>query len=92
MWVAGPGNCWLVRAHYPFHSFGCDYTDKLLSVPGAEIQTVDLNGEPLPYSDNRFALVTCIETVEHLDYRAVVREFIVFSNQVASRYSRPQIF
>ena len=64
----------LVRAHYPFHSFGCDYTDKLLSVPGAEIQTVDLNGEPLPYSDNRFALVTCIETVEHLDYRAVVRE------------------
>jgi ubiquinone/menaquinone biosynthesis C-methylase UbiE len=23
----------LVRAHYPFCSFGCDYTDKLLSVP-----------------------------------------------------------
>src|SRR5204863_9322341 len=24
----------LVRARYPFRSFGCDYTDKLLSVPG----------------------------------------------------------
>ena len=62
----------LVRARYPFRSFGCDYTDKLLSVPGAEIHTVDLNREPLPYSDN---LVTCIETVEHLEnFREVVRE------------------
>lgn len=76
MWVAGPGELLrLVRAHYPFRSFGCDYTDKLLSVPGIEIHTVDLNREPLPYSDNRFALVTCIETVEHLEnYREVVRE------------------
>jgi SAM-dependent methyltransferase len=65
----------LVRARYPFRSFGCDYTDKLLSIPGAEIQTVDLNREPLPYDNNRFALVTCIETVEHLEnFRAVVRE------------------
>jgi SAM-dependent methyltransferase len=65
----------LVRTHYPFRSFGCDYTDKLLSVPGAEIHTVDLNRELLPYSDDRFALVTCIETVEHLEnYREVVRE------------------
>jgi ubiquinone/menaquinone biosynthesis C-methylase UbiE len=64
----------LVRAHYPFRSFGCDYTDKLFSVPGAEIHTVDLNRDPLPYSDNRFALVTCIETVEHLEnFREVVR-------------------
>ena len=64
----------LVRAHYPFRSFGCDYTDKLLSVPGAEIHTVDLNREPLPFSDNRFALITCIETVEHLEnFREVER-------------------
>jgi SAM-dependent methyltransferase len=47
----------------------------LLSIPGAEIDTVDLNRDPLPYSDNRFALVTCIETVEHLEnFRTVVRE------------------
>jgi len=65
----------LVRAHYPFRSFGCDYTDKLLSIPGAEIHTVDLNREPLPYGDNRFVLVTCVETVEHLEnFRKVVRE------------------
>ena len=65
----------LVRAHFSLRSFGCDYTDKLLSVPGTEIETVDLNSELLPYSDNRFALVTCIETVEHLEnFREVLRE------------------
>lgn len=65
----------LVRERYPFHSFGCDYTDKLISVPGIKIDTVDLNRQPLPYSDNRFALVTCVETVEHLEnHREVVRQ------------------
>jgi len=58
----------LVRAHYPFRSFGCDYTDKLLSVSGPTIDTVDLNRQPLPYSDNQFA-------IEHLEnYREVIRE------------------
>jgi SAM-dependent methyltransferase len=38
----------LVRAHYLFRSFGCDYTDKLLSVPGPAIDTVDLNRQPRP--------------------------------------------
>src|SRR4029077_11636478 len=32
----------LLRAHYPFRSFGCDYTDKLLSVPGPEIPQTGL--------------------------------------------------
>jgi SAM-dependent methyltransferase len=65
----------LVGARYPFRSFGCDYTDKLLSVSGPRIDTVDLNRQPLPYSDNRFALVICIETIEHLEnYREVIRE------------------
>jgi SAM-dependent methyltransferase len=65
----------LVRDRYRFCSFGCDYTDKLLSVPGAEIHTVDLNRDTLPYGNNRFALVTCIETIEHLEnFRKVVRE------------------
>ncbi|HEY3659759.1 MAG TPA: hypothetical protein VGK91_00860 [Candidatus Udaeobacter sp.] len=40
----------LVCARYAFRSFGCDYTDKLLYVPGAEIHTVDLNRERLPYN------------------------------------------
>ncbi len=65
----------LVRAQYPFRSFGCDYTDKLLSVPDLTIDTVNLNRQSLPYSDNRFALVTCVETIEHLEhYRQVIRE------------------
>ena len=74
--AAGPGNCCdLSERVIPFRSFGCDYTDKLLSVPGPRIDTVDLNRQPLPYTDNRFALVTCIETIEHLEnYRDVIRE------------------
>jgi SAM-dependent methyltransferase len=65
----------LVRAQYPFRSFACDYTDKLAQVPDLKIDTVDLNRQMLPYGDKRFALVTCIETIEHLEnYRQVVRE------------------
>jgi ubiquinone/menaquinone biosynthesis C-methylase UbiE len=65
----------LVRARYPLRSVGCDYTDKLAQVPGAKLDVVDLNQQPLPYADDRFALVTCIETIEHLEnYRQVVRE------------------
>ncbi len=65
----------LVRTHYSFRSFGCDYTDKLAQVAGLQIDIVDLNLQPLPYADNSFALVTCIETIEHLENcRQVVRE------------------
>ena len=83
----------LVGARYPFRSFGCDYTDKLLSVPGPRIDTVDLNRQPLPYSDNRFALVTCIETIEHLEnYREVIREiFRVLQPGGVAVFSTPNI-
>jgi SAM-dependent methyltransferase len=65
----------LVQARYPFRSFGCDYTHKLAQVPGLQIDIVDLNRQMLPYDGNRFALVTCIETIEHLEnHRQVVRE------------------
>ena len=63
----------LVRAHYPFRSFGCDYTDKLLTVPGAEIHRRS-ESRTASLHDNRFALITCIETVEHLEnFRVVER-------------------
>jgi Methyltransferase domain len=72
MLAAGQGELLrLVQAHYPFRSFGCDYTDKLVSVPGPGIDAVDLNRQSLPYSDQRFALVTCVETVEHWAVRAM---------------------
>ena len=83
----------LVRALYPFASFGCDYTDKLISVPGSKIDTVDLNRQPLPYHDNRFALITCVETIEHLEnYRAVIREiFRVLQPGGVAVFSTPNI-
>jgi 2-polyprenyl-3-methyl-5-hydroxy-6-metoxy-1,4-benzoquinol methylase len=65
----------LVRAHYPLRSFGCDYTDKLAHVPGTKLDVVDLNRQPLPYANDCFVLVTCIETIEHLEnYRQLIRE------------------
>ncbi len=83
----------LVGARCPFRSFGCDYTDKLVSVPGTRIDTVDLNHQPLPYSDNRFALVTCIETIEHLEnYRETIREIFRVLQPGASQCSQPRIF
>ncbi len=55
--------------------FACDYTDSLMKLPGQKVEIADLNHEPLPYEDDRFALVTCIETIEHLEhYRETVRE------------------
>ena len=65
----------LVSSSYPLRSFGCDYTNTLATGTGQRIDIVDLNRERLPYEDNRFALVTCIETIEHLEnFRDVVRD------------------
>ncbi len=53
----------------------CDYTEKLMEVLGQTVDVADLNREGLPYADGRFALVTCVETIEHLErYRETVRE------------------
>jgi SAM-dependent methyltransferase len=83
----------LVRAHYPFRSVGCDYTDKLAEVPGLQIDVVDLNRQMLPYGDNRFALVTCIETIEHLEnHRQVVREiYRVLQSGGVAVFSTPNV-
>ena len=83
----------LVRAHYPFRSVGCDYTDKLAEVPGLQIDLVDLNRQMLPYGDNRFALVTCIETIEHLEnHRQVVREiYRVLQSGGVAVFSTPNV-
>ena len=65
----------LVRQRYPLRSFGCDYTDKFVEGAGLNIDIVDLNRQPLPYGDRRFTLVTCVETIEHLEnYRQLIRE------------------
>ena len=66
----------LLGALYPdFRGFACDYTDQLIKKPGQKVEVVDLNRQPLPFPDGRFALATCIETIEHLEnYWMVVRE------------------
>jgi len=65
----------LVAARYRVNCFACDYTRELMRLPGQAVEIVDLNREPLPYPDNRFALVTCAETIEHLErYRETIRE------------------
>jgi ubiquinone/menaquinone biosynthesis C-methylase UbiE len=65
----------LVGARYGVKSFACDYTQDLMRLPGQTVEIVDLNHDPLPYADSSFALVTCAETIEHLEhYRETVRQ------------------
>jgi ubiquinone/menaquinone biosynthesis C-methylase UbiE len=66
----------LLGARYPgLRAFACDYTDQLMKQPGQPVEVVDLNRESLPFPANRFALVTCVETIEHLEnYWMVLRE------------------
>jgi SAM-dependent methyltransferase len=65
----------LFAQRFPLRSFACDYTDRLMRIPGQQVEIVDLNREPLPFADNRFALVTCVETIEHLEnFRELVRQ------------------
>ena len=60
---------------------------------GQAVEIVDLNREPLPFGDNRFALVTCIETIEHLEnYWALVREiYRVLAPGGVAIFSTPNI-
>jgi len=65
----------LVAARYSLKPFACDYLNDLMQTPGQRVDPVDLNRENLPYPDDHFGLVTCVETIEHLEnFRAVVRE------------------
>jgi SAM-dependent methyltransferase len=65
----------IIRARYPLNCYACDYTRELMRLPDQEVQIVDLNREPLPYGNDRFSLVTCAETIEHLEhYRETIRE------------------
>jgi SAM-dependent methyltransferase len=65
----------LVTARYPVRGFACDYTDRLMKRPNQQVEIADLNLEPLPYEEARFSLITCAETIEHLEhYRETLRE------------------
>jgi ubiquinone/menaquinone biosynthesis C-methylase UbiE len=56
-------------------SFACDCTDQLMKRPNQKVEVVDLNHQSLPFAPDQFDLVTCSETIEHLEnYWRVLRE------------------
>lgn len=66
----------LLAGRFPgLQPFACDYTDQLMKRPNQSVAVVDLNHQPLPFSDETFEVVTCSETIEHLEnYWSVLRE------------------
>src|SRR5438477_787330 len=66
----------LLAERFPgLQSFACDCTDQLMKRHGQKVEVVDLNQQPLPFPDQRFELVTCSETIEHLEnYWSLLRE------------------
>jgi ubiquinone/menaquinone biosynthesis C-methylase UbiE len=64
-----------MRARFGLRTSACDYTDTLISDSTQRVDIVDLNAGKLPYLDGRFCLVTCVETIEHLEQtRSLFRE------------------
>ena len=73
----------LIAARYSLTPYACDYISGLMETPGQKVELVDLNRENLPYPNAHFGLITCIETIEHLEnFRATIREIFVSSNPV----------
>jgi len=66
----------LLENHFPgLESFACDCTDMLMTRSNQKVEVADLNRQPLPFPDEQFELVTCSETLEHLEnYWWVLRE------------------
>src|SRR2546421_2533970 len=44
----------LVQTRYRVNCFACDYTGELMRLPDQPVEIVDLNREPLPYSNDQF--------------------------------------
>jgi SAM-dependent methyltransferase len=64
-----------VRERFPVEQFACDYSANFMKHSDAPVEIVDLDSGKLPYSDSSFDLITCVETIEHLEnFRALFRE------------------
>jgi 2-polyprenyl-3-methyl-5-hydroxy-6-metoxy-1,4-benzoquinol methylase len=84
----------LFSDRYPgLQSFACDCTDQLMKRENQNVEIVDLNQQALPFPDNRFDLVTCSETIEHLEnYWRVLREvYRVLRPGAIAVFSTPNI-
>jgi SAM-dependent methyltransferase len=65
----------LISDSHRLRQSACDYSSRFMKRPNLHVDTVDLNHERLPYPDAQFDLVTCVETIEHLEnFREVFRE------------------
>jgi ubiquinone/menaquinone biosynthesis C-methylase UbiE len=65
----------LVRERFGFEQSACDYTDDFIKYSAVPVDRVNLDEQRLPYPDSHFDLVTCVETIEHLEnFRALLRE------------------
>jgi ubiquinone/menaquinone biosynthesis C-methylase UbiE len=73
--------------------FACDCTDKLMKRIGQKVEVADLNREPLPFASETFEVVTCSETLEHLEnYWHLLREaFRVLRPRGIAVFSTPNI-
>ncbi len=92
----GSGTGSLIRevvARHPVRASACDYTAALMKAGGPPVDICNLNYEPLPYVSDRFSLVTCAETIEHLEnHWAVFREvFRVLRPGGLAVFSTPNI-
>jgi ubiquinone/menaquinone biosynthesis C-methylase UbiE len=64
-----------IRARFGLRTTACDYTNALRKDSTQRMDIVDLNAGKLPYLDGRFCLITCVETIEHLEQtRSLFRE------------------
>src|SRR5205814_10727114 len=55
-----------IRTRFGLRTTACDYTDTLMNDSTQRVDIVDHNAGKLPYSDGRFCLVICVDTIEHL--------------------------
>jgi ubiquinone/menaquinone biosynthesis C-methylase UbiE len=67
-----------VAQRFPgLQSFACDCTDQLMKRPNQKVDVADLNHQALPFESARFDVITCSETLEHLEnYWRVLREVL----------------
>lgn len=66
-----------IRVRFGLQTHACDSTASLMQDKTQRVDLVDLNASKLPHLENRFALVTCIETIEHLEHtRPLLREIL----------------